>query len=87
VSRSDIGLAILRSRLKRFGRYLGRRTAAFGVLLIALLLTVIAWYYVRQTVEVQNRAHFEESTQATQEALERRTKAYFDAMYGARGLF
>ena len=87
MSRSDIGLAALRSGLTRFGRYLRRGTAAYGVLLIALLLTVIAWYYVRQTVEVQNRARFEESTQATQEALERRTKAYLDAMFGARGLF
>ncbi|CAA9466259.1 MAG: Serine phosphatase RsbU, regulator of sigma subunit [uncultured Rubrobacteraceae bacterium] len=85
--RSDVGLAALRSGLTRFGRYLRRGTAAYGVLLIALLLTVIAWYYVRQTVEVQNRARFEESTQATQEALERRTKAYLDAMFGARGLF
>src|SRR5215210_4581439 len=74
-------------RMSRFWHYLRRRTAAFGVLFIALLLTVVAWYYVRQTVEVQNRARFEESTQATREALERRTKAYLDAMFGARGLF
>jgi serine phosphatase RsbU (regulator of sigma subunit)/CHASE1-domain containing sensor protein/anti-sigma regulatory factor (Ser/Thr protein kinase) len=87
VSRSDIGLAALRCGLTRFGRHLRRGTAAYGVLLIALILTVIAWYYVRQTVEVQNRARFEESTQATQEALERRTEAYLDAMFGARGLF
>ena len=87
MSRSDAGLAALRSGLTRFARYLRRGTAAYGVLLIALLLTVIAWYYVRQTVKLQNRASFEESTQATQEALERRTKAYLDAMFGARGLF
>jgi serine phosphatase RsbU (regulator of sigma subunit)/CHASE1-domain containing sensor protein/anti-sigma regulatory factor (Ser/Thr protein kinase) len=87
VSKPDIGPAALRSWLTRFGRYLRRATAAYVVLLIALLLTVLAWYYVRQTVEVQNRARFAESTQATQEALERRTKAYLDAMYGARGLF
>jgi len=80
-------LAALRSRLTHLGHYLRRGTAAYGVLLIALLLTVIAWYYVRQVVEVQNRARFEESTQATQEALERRTKAYLDAMFGARGLY
>jgi serine phosphatase RsbU (regulator of sigma subunit)/anti-sigma regulatory factor (Ser/Thr protein kinase) len=87
VSRSHIGLATLGSWLTRFGRYLRHRTAAFGVLLIALLLTVLAWYYVRQNVEVQNRARFDESTQATQEAIQRRTKAYLDAMFGARGLF
>jgi CHASE1-domain containing sensor protein len=73
--------------LIRLGRYLRRGIAAYGVLLIALLLTVIAWYYVRQVIEVQNRARFEESTQATQEALQRRTKAYLDAMFGARGLY
>ena len=87
MSRSEVDLAALRSGFIHLGRYLRRRTAAYGVLLIALLLTVIAWYYVRQVVEVQNRARFEESTQATQEALERRTKAYLDAMFGARGLY
>jgi len=87
VSRSDLSSAALRSGLLRLGRYLRRGSAAYGVLLITLLLTVIAWYYVRQVVEVQNRARFEESTQATQEALERRTKAYLDAMFGARGLY
>jgi serine phosphatase RsbU (regulator of sigma subunit)/CHASE1-domain containing sensor protein/anti-sigma regulatory factor (Ser/Thr protein kinase) len=73
--------------MSSFWHYLRHRAAAFGVLLIAILLTVVAWYYVRQTVEVQNRARFEESTQATTEALGRRTKAYLDAMFGARGLF
>jgi serine phosphatase RsbU (regulator of sigma subunit)/CHASE1-domain containing sensor protein/anti-sigma regulatory factor (Ser/Thr protein kinase) len=87
MSRSEVDLAALRSGFIHLGRYLRRRTAAYGVLLIALLLTVIAWYYVRQVVEVQNHARFEESTQATQEALERRTKAYLDAMFGARGLY
>jgi serine phosphatase RsbU (regulator of sigma subunit)/CHASE1-domain containing sensor protein/anti-sigma regulatory factor (Ser/Thr protein kinase) len=57
------------------------------VLLISLLLTVLAWYYVRQNVEAQTQARFDETTQATQEAIARRTKAYLDAMFGARGLF
>ena len=87
MSQSDVVMAALRSKFIRLGHYLRRGTAAYGVLLIALLLTVIAWYYVRQVVEVQNRSRFEESTQATQEALERRTKAYLDAMFGARGLY
>jgi serine phosphatase RsbU (regulator of sigma subunit)/CHASE1-domain containing sensor protein/anti-sigma regulatory factor (Ser/Thr protein kinase) len=60
---------------------------AYGVLLIGLLVTLIAYYYVRQNVEAQNRLRFDETTQATQEAIERRTKAYLDAMFGARGLF
>jgi PAS domain S-box-containing protein len=57
------------------------------VLLIALLLTVLGWHYVRQNVEAQARARFDDITRATQEAIERRTKAYLDAMFGARGLF
>jgi serine phosphatase RsbU (regulator of sigma subunit)/CHASE1-domain containing sensor protein/anti-sigma regulatory factor (Ser/Thr protein kinase) len=57
------------------------------VLLIALLLTVLAYYYVRQNVEAQTHARFDDTTQATQGAIERRTKAYVDAMFGARGLF
>ena len=87
MSRSGAGLAVLRSGLIRIGRYLRHRTAAFVVLLIALVLTVIAWQYVSQTVKEQNLARFEDSTQATQEALERRSKSYLDAMFGARGLY
>ena len=72
-------------------QYLRRGAAAYGVLLISLLLTALAWYYVRQNVEaqnrVQNRVRFDEAAQATQAAIERRTEAYFDAMLGARGLF
>ena len=79
--------AALRSGLARLGRHLRRGAAAYGVLLIALLLTGLAWHYVRQNVEEQTRARFEETTRATQEAIERRTKAYLDAMFGARGLF
>ena len=57
------------------------------MLLISLLLTALVYNYVRQNVEAQNRLRFDEATQATQEAIERRTKAYLDAMFGARGLF
>jgi len=66
---------------------LRRGAAAYGVLLISLLLTGLAWDYVRQNVEAQTQARFAETTRATQEAIERRTKAYLDAIFGARGLF
>jgi signal transduction histidine kinase len=80
-------LSALRPGFARIGRHLRRGTAAYGVLLISLLLTALAWHYVRQNVEAQNRARFDETAQVTQEAIERRTKAYLDAMFGARGLF
>jgi signal transduction histidine kinase len=79
--------ATLRSGLARLGRHLRRGAPAYGVLLIALFLTGLAWYYVRQNAEEQTRARFEETAQATQETIERRTKAYLDAIFGARGLF
>ncbi len=78
---------VLRAGSSRLGRHLRRGAAAYGVLLISLLLTGLAWYYVRQNVEVQTQARFDVSTRATREAIERRTKAYLDAIFGARGLF
>jgi PAS domain S-box-containing protein len=57
------------------------------VLLISLFLTALAYYYVSQNVEAQTRARFDDTTQVIQEAIERRTRAYLDAMFGARGLF
>jgi signal transduction histidine kinase len=86
MGRLDVG-AELRSGSARLGRHLRRGAAAYGVLLIALLLTGLAWYYVRQNVEAQTQIRFDETTRATQEAIERRTKAYLDAIFGARGLF
>jgi signal transduction histidine kinase len=82
----DAGAA-LRSGLARLGHHLRRGAAAYGVLLISLLLTGLAWHYVRQNVEAQTQDRFAETTRATQEAIERRTKAYLDAIFGARGLF
>jgi signal transduction histidine kinase len=74
------------SGLARFGRHLRRQAAAYGVLAISLLLTLLAYYYVSQNVEAQNRTRFDETTQATKAAIYRRVKANLDAMFGARGL-
>ena len=74
------GLDHLRKHLRYWG-------AAYGVLLISLFLTALAYYYVSQNVEAQTRARFDDTTRAIQEAIERRTRAYLDAMFGARGLF
>ncbi len=85
--RVNASLRALRRGYVRIKGHIRRSVAAYGVLLISLLLTALAYYYVRQNVEAQNRLRFDEATQATQEAMERRTKAYLDAMFGARGLF
>jgi CHASE1-domain containing sensor protein len=77
----------LRWALDHLGQHLRYAGAAYGVLLLSLFLTALAYYYVSQNVEAQSRARFDDTTQAIQEAIERRTRAYLDAMFGARGLF
>jgi CHASE1-domain containing sensor protein len=86
VGRLNAGRMGLRSGLLRLGRHLRRGAAAYGVLLIALLLTLLAFYYVRQNVQAEARTRFEETTQATKAAIYRRVNAYLAAMFGARGL-
>jgi CHASE1-domain containing sensor protein len=83
----NASLQALRQGYVRIGEHLRRSGAAYGVLLISLLLTALAYYYVSQNVEAQNHLRFDETAQLTQQAIERRTKAYLDAMFGARGLF
>jgi CHASE1-domain containing sensor protein len=87
VGKLNTGLVALRAWLAGVGLGRGGAAPAYGVLLISLVLTALAYYYVRQNVEAQSRLRFEETAQATQEAIERRTKAYLDAMLGARALF
>src|SRR5215203_2044408 len=86
VSRLNPGWTALRRGLVRFGRHLHRGAAAYVVLLIALLLTLLASYYALQSVEAQNRARLDETAQATKAAIYRRVQANLDAMFGARGL-
>jgi signal transduction histidine kinase len=86
MSRLSAGWTSLRPRIVSIGRNLHRGAAAYGVLLIALLLTGLAYYYVLQNVETQNRARFEEATQTVEAAISRRVARHFDAMYGASGL-
>ncbi|MDQ3863642.1 MAG: CHASE domain-containing protein, partial [Actinomycetota bacterium] len=80
-------LLTVRSARGRLLRHLRLAAVAYGVLLISLLLAALAWYYVRQTVEAQDQVRFDETVQATQAAVDRRTDAYLDALFGARGLF
>jgi PAS domain S-box-containing protein len=77
----------LRWGLHHLRKHLRYGGAAYGVLLISLFLTALAYYYVSQNVEAQTRARFDDTTRAIQGAIERRTRAYLDAMFGARGLF
>ena len=81
------GLAALK-RSRRFAReQLGRTAVAYAVLAAALLLTGLAYYYVRHNAQQEERARFEEITQATQRAVDRRMDTYIDSTLDGRGLF
>jgi signal transduction histidine kinase len=80
-------LRAVRSWPGRVFRHLRTAAAAYVVLLLSLVLTGLAWYYVRGTVEEQNHVRFDETVQATRAAVDRRTDAYLDALFGARGVF
>lgn len=77
----------MRKFVKPVFRHLDRMAVAYVVLLIALVLTLLAWSYVSAVVEDQARVRFRETVQATQEAVDRRTSDYVDALYGVRSLF
>jgi CHASE1-domain containing sensor protein len=57
------------------------------VLLVALLLTGLASYFVRQNVEAWEKERFGEITSSAERALDRRMQTYIDAMLDGRGLF
>ena len=78
-------LPALRSGFTSVGRHLRRGAPAYGVLLISLLLTAVAWYYARQNIEQQAKALFDQTVQATQATIDRRVNAYLDSIFGARG--
>src|SRR3712207_6236948 len=60
---------------------------AYAVLGVAILLTGLASYYVWHNVEAREHVRFEEITQATERAVDRRMDTYIDAMLDGRGLF
>jgi signal transduction histidine kinase len=76
--------------MRRAGRvfeHLRRATVAYAVLLVALMLTALAYYYVRQNVEASVRDQFDETVMAAQDAIDRQMNSYVEAMLGSRGLF
>ena len=68
-------------------RHLRQAALAYAVLLVALVLTLLAFYYVRQNVEASARERFDDTVQTSQEAMARRLERYVGVMFGARGLF
>ncbi len=76
--------------MRRAGRvfeHLRRAAVAYAVLLVAVMLTLLAYNYVRQNVEASARDQFDETVMAAQDAIDRQMNSYVEAMLGSRGLF
>ncbi|HSL01009.1 MAG TPA: CHASE domain-containing protein, partial [Rubrobacteraceae bacterium] len=67
--------------------HLGRTAIAYAVLAVALVLTALAYHYVKQNVEGEEHSRFEEAMLTAQRAVDRRMDTYIDAMLQGRGLF
>ena len=71
-------------RLRISRTYLRRAAVPGAVLVVSLLLTLLAWQYVRESVQARESVRFDETVRAIQGAIVRRTNAGLDAMFGAR---
>lgn len=69
------------------GRHLRLGAVAYAVLVISLVLTLLVYFYARQSLETQTADRFQEAVLVTERAIDRRTDAYVDAMFGARAYF
>jgi signal transduction histidine kinase len=74
-------------RAKSVLEHLRRVAVAYVVLLVALILTFLAYQYVRQNTEASKRVRFDEMVRAAQDSIYNRINSYVGAMRGARGLF
>lgn len=72
---------------ERFGRHFRLGAVAYAVLVISLALTLLVYFYARQSVETQVEVRFQETVLITERAIDRRTDAYVDAIFGARAYF
>src|SRR6266545_3952221 len=61
--------------------------AAYLVLLLSLIPTLIAYRRVKENVAARDQARFEQAVQATRDALLQRIESFLSALRGVRGLF
>jgi signal transduction histidine kinase len=67
--------------------HLRRAAAAYAVLLFALMLTFLAYDYVRRNVADAAEDRFDETVRTAHDVIEGQMNSYVDAMLGARALF
>jgi CHASE1-domain containing sensor protein len=59
----------------------------YFVLLVTLLLTTFATYYVARTAKAKEELRFEKAVQSTQEKIENRLDTYITLLRATSGLF
>jgi signal transduction histidine kinase len=74
-------------RVKLVLEHLRRAAAAYAVLLLALVLTFLAYDYVRRNVAVAAEDRFDETVRTARDVIEGEMVSYVDSMLGARALF
>ncbi len=72
---------------ERLGRHFRLGAVAYAVLVISLILTLLVYFYARQSVETQTGVRFQEAVLITERSIDRRTDAYVDTVFGARAYF
>ena len=77
----------MNGNLPELREHFRRMRAAYLVLLISLIPTLIAYRRVKYNVMARDQARFEQAVQATRDALTHRMESYLSALRGLRGLF
>ena len=77
----------MNGNLPELREHFRRMRAAYLVLLISLIPTLIAYRRVKYNVMARDQARFEQAVQSTRDALTQRMESYLSALRGLRGLF
>jgi CHASE1-domain containing sensor protein len=74
-------------RVRLVFEHLRRMAAAYAVLLLALMLTFLAYDYVRRNVADAAKDRFDETVRTARDVIEGEMTSYVEAMLGTRALF
>src|SRR5256885_13948948 len=75
----------MNGNLPELREHFRRMRAAYLVLLISLIPTLIAYRRVKYSVMARDQARFEQAVQSTRDALTQRMGSYLSALRGLRG--
>src|SRR5439155_3279403 len=77
----------MNGNLRELREHFRRMRAAYLILLISLIPTLIGFRRVKDNVTARDQARFDQMAQSAQDALTQRIESYLSALRGLRGLF